>query len=1045
MGIQVSRVRYGRPAATALQDAIANVKGNQPLAPVTVVVPSNHVGVATRRLLACGVLGPVCDRGVGIAAVTFVTPYRLAELLGAPSLAGSGRRPVSTPVIAAALRMALADDAGVFGPVAAHPATETALVTTYRELRDISPGAQEALGHTSRRAADVVRLHQAARAALEPDWYDEQDLITAAIGVLSGGGQAHESLGAVIVYLPQRLSRHSAELLKAGGARAEVMVLAGTTGDARADADVALSVRRLGGDDPPPATDPMAVVSPERTRILTASDSDEEVRAAVRAVIDAARQGTPLDRIALLHASPEPYARLAHEQLSSAGIEANGASVMPLTARAAARTLLQLLDLPRSGFQRGDVFAWLAGARIHHLGHSTPVTSWERLSRDAGVVAGRDDWDQLLGTFADDCEASANRAEADPDADPWRAERDRQSATRARQLRAFVVSLIDDLDRAASRPKRWSDHAAWARHQLTTLLGTTHHSWPLPEQKAADRVDRALHRLACLDGVEVSVSLDVFTRTLQLELEADLGRIGRMGEGVLVGGVGMGVGLDLDLVVVLGLAEGSFPAPTSDDSLLPDHERQATGDELPLRSQRVDREHRELLAALAGARRHLLCVPRGDLRQSSERVPSRWVLQIVSALDKRRWWSDDVIVDRPGIDWMTHVASFDAGLRRVDFPANEQEHRLRSLMAGDPVADVTLDRGREVVASRRSNRFTRFDGNLAGLPIPSPVNRVTSATTLEGWAACPFAYLLHHVLRVDEIANPEARLEISRMDWGSLVHKVLERFIDEVLARPRVEQPSPDEEWSPGDRARLAEIGAALCDDYQAHGLTGRAIFWRRDRKRILTDLQRVLTADSEHRAAHGTRPVAAELSFGFPDSALGTVALSLPDGRAVQFRGKADRVDITADGTLHVVDYKTGSTRAYKDLSADNPDQRGRKLQLAVYGQAARMSQGTPDSAVRSEYWFVSAKGGFERIGYAVTPAVLDQVGRSLDKMVRGIENGVFPNYPTASSTTPWVECAFCDPDALGVTDLRSRWDRKLADPAMAPFLDLAAEVAGD
>src|ERR1700685_2905759 len=101
-----------------------------------------------------------------------------------------------------------------------------------------------------------------------------------------------------------------------------------------------------------------------------------------------------------------------------------------------------------------------------------------------------------------------------------------------------------------------------------------------------------------------------------------------MGEGVLVGSISMGVGLDLDLVVVLGLAEGLFPSPTRDDSLLPDPERPATGDELPLRPQSVEREPRQLRAALPGATRQVLCVPRGDLRRNVERVPSRWVLQV---------------------------------------------------------------------------------------------------------------------------------------------------------------------------------------------------------------------------------------------------------------------------------------------------------------------------------------------------------------------------------------------------------------------------------
>ncbi|MDQ6613329.1 MAG: hypothetical protein M3083_00805 [Actinomycetota bacterium] len=179
--VRVEWVAYGREAAEALRATIAATKGVDPLAPVTVVVPSNHVGVATRRLLASGVLGPVCGRGVGLAAVTFVTPYRRAELLGAPVLAGAGRRPVSTPVIAAALRAARGEDAGVFGPVAGNPATATALVAAYR---------------------DVVRLCRAARARLEPDWYDEEDLMAAAADVIAGA----PDLGTIVVYLPAPLA-----------------------------------------------------------------------------------------------------------------------------------------------------------------------------------------------------------------------------------------------------------------------------------------------------------------------------------------------------------------------------------------------------------------------------------------------------------------------------------------------------------------------------------------------------------------------------------------------------------------------------------------------------------------------------------------------------------------------------------------------------------------------------------------------------------------------------------------------------------------------
>src|ERR1039458_7747871 len=192
----------------------------------------------------------------------------------------------------------------------------------------------------------------------------------------------------------------------------------------------------------PAARPPAAAVYGERTRIVTVSDCDEEVRAAVRAVVDAVRAGTPLDRIAILHASPEPYARLAHEQLAAAGITLNGAAVMPLTARLVGRTLLGLFALPDSGFRREDVFAWLAGGRLHYEGRRLPVTSWERLSREAGVVAGRSDWHRRLTTFADGREAEAELADKDPDAPAWRAESFRTEAQRAGALRDFVVGVI---------------------------------------------------------------------------------------------------------------------------------------------------------------------------------------------------------------------------------------------------------------------------------------------------------------------------------------------------------------------------------------------------------------------------------------------------------------------------------------------------------------------------------------------------------------------------------------------------------------------------
>ena len=156
----------------------------------------------------------------------------------------------------------------------------------------------------------------------------------------------------------------------------------------------------------------------------------------MRAVVDAVRAGTPLDRIAILYAGPEPYARLAHEQLSAAGIALNGAAVDAPHRPGGGPDPARAPGLPTGGFRREDVFAWLAGAPLRHRGRPVPVRRWERLSREAGVVAGRGDWDRLLATFADDLRRRGRRAEADPDAAglAGRAAA-RRDAARARELR----------------------------------------------------------------------------------------------------------------------------------------------------------------------------------------------------------------------------------------------------------------------------------------------------------------------------------------------------------------------------------------------------------------------------------------------------------------------------------------------------------------------------------------------------------------------------------------------------------------------------------
>src|SRR5690606_16380579 len=146
---------------------------------------------------------------------------------------------------------------------------------------------------------------------------------------------------------------------------------------------------RLGPHGPPPRAQ----------RVVTATDPDDEVRAALRCVIEAWDAGTPLDRIAVVHPVADPYARLVHEQAAAAGLPIAGRS----TTTVAGRTLLGALALPDADLARDEVCDWMAAAPLRTPdGRPVPASRWDDLSRQAGVVTGGlVAWDRHLDALRD--------------------------------------------------------------------------------------------------------------------------------------------------------------------------------------------------------------------------------------------------------------------------------------------------------------------------------------------------------------------------------------------------------------------------------------------------------------------------------------------------------------------------------------------------------------------------------------------------------------------------------------------------------------------
>lgn len=962
-------------ALDALADAVAVAKGDDPLAPVTVVVPTNTCGVMTRRALG---------RRRGVVGVDMVTLNRLAELIAGPTLAAAGRPPMSTPVIDLTIADVLARDPGPFGAVATHPSTVVAVRELHAELRLADPDAVARLRDESLRGRQAVRVSDAVTAALQAAWYDEADLYATATRSVDQG--VPDRLRSLVLYLPVELSGRAIGFVRALGERIEVRLVSQLTGDAGADGDTHRLVEALGAVTLPTAAGHTTVETPARpVAIVSATDADEEVRAAARLVVESARAGVPFERIAVLWPTQRPYARLVEHHLNAADIPWNGRPGTILAERLAPRLVLDLLDVDRRGLRRRSLFHLLADLPLRDAdGEFLPTAGWERVSREAGV-ARDDDWDRRLGSLA-----ASER---------WGAS--------AASLRAFVAELRGHLGHP-NATRTWAEWASWCVEQLDLRLGRpTIERLDESEYRAYEALAAALDRLGHLDAVGAPVTRHRFRTTLEAELDADAPRQGRVGQGVTTAPLAGAVGLDVDVTIVLGGAEGVLPPRPSSDPLLSDADRSLAG--LPTSDARTVRLQRVLLSTIATSA-VTITAPRGDLRSTSSVELSRWIAP----------WADDHRV----------IASHHAGVASTTFPASTLEHRLRGRLHGHEPSDTSdrvLQRGVRLIEARRSDTLTEYDGDLSGVALPR-LDDVVSPSRLEAWTACPHAYFDRYLLDVEPVEEPGDEISITARDRGTAHHAALDLFhravVDGVLP-----QPGPTG-WTDEHRTALCGFFDEVCERTERRGRTGRPAFWADERARMLDDLLTWLRRDSEIVVARGSTVLASEMRFGADDDA----ALALPDGRRIRLKGSIDRVDRTRDGQLVVTDHKSGGKSKFKDLTVDDPTAGATLFQLPSYAAAARARFGDADTPVHAEYGLLR-KGDYARPGLAMTPEVDARVSAALALVVEGIETGYFPNRPERPGWRFYVGCLYCEPDGLGTAERWAEWERKRHDRRLAPW----------
>ena len=699
------------------------------------------------------------------------------------------------------------------------------------------------------------------------------------------------------------------------------------------------------------------------------------MRAAIAVVADKLKGGLPGHRIGIVYPSAVPYARILHEQLGDAGIEAFGRGVRPAAELMYGRAVRTLLSLPARDFRRAEVIAFLSDAPVAGVS----ATRSDRVSRKAGVLAG-DDWSTRLAALS-----QTLRQQAEDSDDDSRSQRYASEADDAEHLRLWVEDLRNELSAMEGAD-------SWAV-LVDRFLAAWFELFPEPlgdpnEARVHADIARIAEGLRGLDDIAGSPSLSALREILDLELRFTTNRVGKIGTGVMTGTVADAAGQQFDLLCILGLAEGAFPPPWKDDPLLPERVREKSSGGLPGWRERQDRMYRDLQAAMAGATECVLLFPRGDLRSATTRVPSRWLLPSlqhhlhadVQATTWREWNSPAVEVR----------GSYAESLMRSD-PVNAPQLRQVLALANPEIIDATA---REVIAAREELVFNRFNGLVGSEPPLPPI--ANSPTALESWFTCPRHHFQKHVLGMRELDDPDDTIEMSPADRGTLQHAVLERLVTEWSAAGFGE-PWPDELV-----ARLDELIDEEFARAEATAVVGLKHSWNRQKIRMRSDLRHWILRDNKLRA-DGWKPLRAELRFR-------DLELRLPSGEVFHVNGSIDRVDTDRHSNLRVWDYKTGQSRNFSRLKQDNPTASGRFLQLPIYAIAAETSFGRGPLPTQAKYWFLSGGSRDKPIGYAVTDEVKERALSVVEVVLDGYRRGIFPPRPKVHSHL--YDCPSCQPD---------------------------------
>jgi RecB family exonuclease len=395
-------------------------------------------------------------------------------------------------------------------------------------------------------------------------------------------------------------------------------------------------------------------------------------------------------------------------------------------------------------------------------------------------------------------------------------------------------------------------------------------------------------------------------------------------------------GLEYEVVVVPHLVEGQFPDTREEDMLIPlELLKQKPPDEFA-----TSEERRLCFVAMTRARRRLVLIAIGN--PTIRATPSRFVAEAAGEADGDGEPAPGIAVERrePGTESsdLTTASQSAAEAAATATPslerlmpvpaAYERRYRLRRRaveligaleLAGDADASTTevliaelLDVAREAAGESDEARQLGIDPlTLRVLSRHSPAGQeLLSVASLPAsfshsqfrrYQECPLAYSLAHLFR---IPSDERK---GYFEFGSAIHGAFESFTVTRRQARAAGLPDPGFEALAAGLEQVWQSTAFADTQADAHYRARSEPVLRRFYERELLSTAEALVFE---------QPFVLELDPG--------------NGEAVvRFRGVIDRIDRHLDGSLEVIDYKTGKTKTQRDVDEDE--------QLSAYALAMR------------------------------------------------------------------------------------------------------------